>query len=225
MLYVSVQVVYFLSFYEYLMTLRQHIFSKYLHNQKVYEIIWHSNRLYVKVFSIFLLVLWLFVSAVYFLNIFTGRAWLWTMSSIIILWAYIKCVLSLFDDYLDALLITDLWLTHIRWDNPFKHRVDTIERSSIETVSDYQDNVLDTIFKKGHLKISLIEDDYYFRDVQDPAESSTMILNYKEMIISKQMANRQQVAQPSNDKYKLLVEALGEVVTDYVEKKDRRNLY
>ena len=134
-----------------------------------------------------------------------------------------KCIRDLFDDYLDTLLITDRWLAHVIWDNPFKHRVDTIERSSLETVSDYQENFWDTLFKKGHLKISLIEDDYFFRDVKDPAISSTMILDYKEMIISKQRAALQPQVSQENDKYKLLVEALWEVVNDYVDRKDGRN--
>lgn len=53
-----------------------------------------------------------------------------------------------------------------------------------------------------------------------------MILDYKDMILARLHPPAQQEPQHDHDKYRLLVEALGEVVTDYVDKKnDKKDLY
>ena len=203
------------------MTLRQLILSKYLHHQNVYETIGHSTWVYVKIFVLYLVlilaitVLFVFVRQLYPL---VRVSYIW---AILLLGIYLKCVWDLFDEYLDALLITDRWLARVTRDNPFRHRVDTIERWSLETVSDYQETFIDSIVKKGHLKISLIEDDYYFRDIWLPAVASTMILDYKDMMLAKSHSPAAADEEPDHDKYKLLVEALWEVVTDYVSRKDK----
>ncbi len=94
---------------------------------------------------------------------------------------------------------------------------------SLETVTSEQNSFADTLFKKGDISIRLEEEEHLFRNVHQPSAQVSMILVWKERILGTRTSYENNPTEQAKDKYELLVEALGEVVSEYVEKKDRSN--
>ena len=128
---------------------------------------------------------------------------------------------DLADEYLDSLVITNRWLILFRWNWLFNYTTDYLQRVSIESLSEEQKSFRDTLFKKWDLKIRLEDQRYIFAEVSHPTEQISKLLNRKEKILGRYQyhENETQAEAGAKDKYELLVEALGEVVSEYVEKK------
>ena len=76
------------------------------------------------------------------------------------------------------------------------------------------------MFKKGDITIRLEDEKIKFRDVSHPGEQVGKLLHRKEKILGRYQYHENETAtEAGKDKYELLVEALGEVVTEYVDKK------
>ncbi len=96
-----------------------------------------------------------------------------------------------------------------------------MQRVSLETVTDEQNSLADTLFKKGDISIRLEEEEHLFRNVHQPSQQVSKILTWKERILGTRTSYENNPTDQVRDKYELLVEALGEVVSEYVEKKDK----
>lgn len=63
------------------------------------------------------------------------------------------------------------------------------------------------------------DEQYTFKNASDPALSVAAILERKERIVGPKFVMENQDIEESKSKYDMLVEALGEVVSEYVEKR------
>lgn len=98
------------------------------------------------------------------------------------------------------------------------YKTDFFERHTIEAISHNQNSIRDKIFNKGDLQISLNEAiTFPFENVPNPKKTATMIQKLKERygIITVQHPT----TTGSTGDYTILMEALGEVVQEYVAKK------
>ena len=134
---------------------------------------------------------------------------------------YAKCLYDIADEYLDSLVITNRWLVLFRRNWLFSYTTDYLQRVSVESISEEQTSFRDTLFKKWDLKVRLEDEKYIFKEVGHPALQVNKLLHRKEKILWRYQyhENETQTEVDTKDKYELLVEALGEVVTEYVEKK------
>ncbi len=205
--------------------MRDPLLRNYIDSEHIYEIMWHSIWIYIEIAAKYCVLLLLAgVSYVYLVwplwiqRIQRVRAFVW-MS------IYLKCLYDIFDEYLDVLLITEQWLIHFQWDGFWSHRSEILQRVSIEAVSDHQNSFRDSLVKKWDVTIKLEDNVTKFNNIENPSQVTSKIIWYKEKILWRMnyYENEVAVAQTSadvNDKYKILVEALGEVVNEYVEKKN-----
>lgn len=134
---------------------------------------------------------------------------------------YAKGLYEFIDRYLDALVITNMWLLLFKRNWLFSYKTTAMQWVSIETITDQQDSFADSIFKKGDITIRLEEELHLFKNVAQPAQKVASIITWKERILWTRSAYENEVDESAKDKYELLVEALWEVVSEYVEKKDR----
>lgn len=203
------------------MGIRESLIRSYLQEEEVYEVIWHDITVFLKIALWYILLLVIVWALWYVLsnNIGDSAVLRWIMWSFWLI-LYIKWTIDLLDSYLDALLITNVWLLLFTWDWVFKQTVTNLQRVSTETIMYEQNSFWDTLFKKGDVRISVEDMKYTFKEVAHPAEKVTHILGWKEKILWRYHYTENEVEPEEKDKYELLVEALGEVVTEYVEKKN-----
>lgn len=131
---------------------------------------------------------------------------------------------DIFDEYLDSLVITDKGIIHFKRDGLWKQKAEMLSRVSIESVSHEQNSFWDSLIGKWDIKIKLEDVITRFDDVSDPAVVSNKILEYKDRILWRHNYMENEVKHEP-DKYNILIEALGEVVTEYVEKKKWNEYY
>jgi hypothetical protein len=74
------------------------------------------------------------------------------------------------------------------------------------------------LLNKGSIKIKRIDADYVFKDVYNPPLLSSLIIEIKERMLSEKQDSEEKESQ-SIDKFELLVEALGEIIKEYYNKK------
>lgn len=202
------------------MSIRTSLIKWYLQDEQVYEVIGHDLIVFVRIFVLYLLLLWA-VFGVWFLlaqtplpqtSIYRISLWLWVI-------IYIKWTLDLLDKYLDALLVTNVWLILFERDGLFKQTATNIQRVSLETVMYEQSSFWDTILKKGDIKLFVEDMTYSFKEVHQPSKKVTRVISRKEKILGRYHYTENETDPTEPDKYEVLVEALGEVVSEYVDKK------
>jgi hypothetical protein len=203
--------------------MRRRIFSGYLHEHEIYEIIGHDMFVYLRIGLKYLLVVGLLYGIYYFLSGYVRSSTLNRVFGGLGVIIYFKAMIDLIDEYLDALVITNFGLVLFRRDGLFKYKTIILQRVAIETVTDQQHGIRDSIFSMGDIEIRLEDTIHKFEDLQRPAQQVHKILTYKEKILGRDVYSEND-ADPGPDKYELLVEALGEVVTEYVDKKNQSRL-
>jgi hypothetical protein len=103
-------------------------------------------------------------------------------------------------------------------DGLLKHKTDFFDWNRIETVSYRYHTVWDKVFSKGDLMIKLDRDiEFPFENVSSPQKQMTKILKHKELFVAQ---NPKKEIDLNDEKISILAEALGEVVKEYLEKKD-----
>ena len=151
---------------------------------------------------------------------FLQTLWAW-----IGFFVYLKCMYDIFDEYLDTLIATDKWLIHFRRDGLWKQKSDLIQRVSMESLSHEQNSFFDSLVNKGDVFIKLEDTSITFRDISDPANTTNKIIDYKEKILWRHNYLENEQNNELSGKYNVLIEALGEVVSEYVEKKNDKDSY
>jgi hypothetical protein len=126
------------------------------------------------------------------------------------------------DKYMDALVITTTWLVHFNREHIFKHKTTSFQRHAIEKISEEQSTIIDTLLNKWDIKIMLEDRLYTFEQIGNPWKKVGDIAEYKQQYTTKLHHTEFQEkndAAPQERKNEILMEALSEVITDYLEKK------
>ena len=201
--------------------LKHALIKKYLDDQEVYAVIWHDILVYLKIVSgyIAILVLLYILFVVLQRYVISHTAIVWTAA---LMWItlYVKWLYDVADEYLDSLVVTNRWLILFRRNGLFDYKTDHLQRVSIESIAEEQSTFLDSVFKKWDITIKLEDERIRFKEVSHPAQKVWQLLNWKSKILGRYEYHENETsAEVGRDKYELLVEALGEVVTEYVDKK------
>lgn len=182
-------------------------------------------------FSVYFL---LFLKTIAFLGILTAAFWLvdkyiiWEYTSIsfaivgIIL--FVKFCLDFLNLYLDSLILTNTWITLFLWEWILENSVEVFYRDKIETISYRQRWFWNRILFSWDIDISLDDGiNLEFEDVHRPKKQIDKILRIKEKYLLQNMIGKDEKKfhnDLDDDKFNILVDALSDVVKDYVEKKD-----
>lgn len=200
--------------------MRAQFITWYLRDSTVYAVIWHDRLTYAKIVIVSSFT-WIVTRLLYTLLSGSRLWWWWTLVfGIIGVGIYLRTLYALLDEYLDVVVVSDLWLILLSRNGFFSYQTTIIQRTAIERISEQQHSFLDTILQSGDMTIKVEDEVYLFANVAHPTETVSSILHRKQKMFQRSM----QPLPPSSpeidkDKYDLLVEALGEVVSEYVEKK------
>jgi len=197
--------------------IRKAIIKRNINTSEIHHIVGHNWSVFFKelfkyfcylaVLLLIFLLLDRYIERPYLRRIF---AWLW-----LILFA--KFCIDFCDIYLDCIVMTDSWITIYLREWLLEYKNDHFDRNTIETISFNQKWLRDKLFMKWDVTITLdhwIE--YPFEDISNPKKQVDKILLLK---------NRFSAPAPEPEdpelewkKFDILVEALWEVVKDYMDK-------
>ena len=139
---------------------------------------------------------------------------------------YLLAIFMLLRSYFDVMVATDNHLYLVFWDSFYKYRIKIVTWSSIQDISVSPANSLSALFKDGHITIATEQDETIeFRHVYKPSRIAKDMYYIRDMIHMWSHAPAQPVHEVmdhniDDDKFKVLVETLGEVIVDYMKKKD-----
>lgn len=121
--------------------------------------------------------------------------------------------------YLDALIFSEKWITLFMREWIWDYKTDIFERDKIETISFNQNSVWDKIFGKWDITIKLEHGvDFPFDNVSWPKKQAWKIMRMKDYFLWQQRDIDLKDLQWEENKFNILVEALWEVVKEYMEK-------
>lgn len=200
--------------------LREQIIKKYVTVNDVLYVIGHNGSIFFG--SLLRTILYLVVLyGIYFLlNTYVVWDFLPWIFALLGFGFFVKYILDFFNDYLDSLLLSKEGITLFTWDGVLRYKTDFFSWNTIETVSYVHNSIWDKIFSKWDVIIKLEHEiEYPFENVSKPQRQMAKILKYKEQYASLQVSKTEEI-EINDAKISILAEALGEVVKEYLDKKD-----
>lgn len=116
-------------------------------------------------------------------------------------------------------------MVHFSRDGLRKQKINMLQWVSIESVSYEQNSFFDSLIDKWDVYVTLEDTTVKFTDVSSPAEVTNKLLEYKDKILWRHNYMENEVEHEWSEKYNILIEALWEVVNEYVEKKKNSDYY
>lgn len=204
--------------------LREYLLKKYVDLKDVKDIIGHSPFTYLRgaiIYSVLLFIIYVIYAVTQQYPQYQNLPYVKWIAGIIWLFIFFKRVVWFLNLYLDCLLISKDSLTVFLWDWILEYKTEIIDRWKISVISHNQNSLRDKIFGKWDLLIQMGNDiDFSFHDVAHPKKSaSKLILNKKEFEDLKKKKIEQDL-QWDQRQFDILVDALWEVIRDYMDTKN-----
>ncbi len=200
------------------MGLKKKLFKK--HFGDIEALISHSPFVYIKIIffttlvGIGLIMTWLYVQQTWNLFYIKPDIVKFVILAIAIL-AYLNFLIRFFDLYLDTIILTPEGIyIHRRW-GLLQNSQSMISRDWLESVSYTQNWLIENLFKFGDISLIHINGEEKFNNVPNPRENSQTILLTKKKYTSPLSWEQ------SQQKMEILIEALGEVVKEYLDSNQR----
>lgn len=199
--------------------LRNALIKKYVNGKDIERIIGHSSTVYLKR-SILTIVLLFVVFIIFSLLNHTSPAeyWKWIFGGIWLL-LFAKRAIDFLDAYLDCLILTkDSVILFLR-EGLLEYKTEVFSRNKITTISRNQNWLWDKLFGKGDLLIKLeFDTEFPFADISAPKKQAGKLTVLKESFLTKQKQTIEKDLSDDNERFNVLVEAMSEVVKEYMEK-------
>lgn len=200
--------------------IRKSIIKKNINTSEIYHIIGHNGSVFLKLFFRNLLILVLLILVFLLLDRYISRSYLSLIFAILWILVFIKFCIDFFNIYLDSLVMTNTGLILYLREWLLEYHTEFFDRERIESISYNQIWIWDKMFFKGNITIKLEHGiEFPFENVSYPKKQAEKILQLKNRFVPKK--NIQWDDDIENKKFDILVEALWEVVKDYMEKWDK----
>jgi hypothetical protein len=199
--------------------LRKEIIKRYVEVENIHHVIWHNGSILMR--EVLKTLLFLFVAYLIYLWIiqYSNREYRNRIFAFIGLYFFIKFVVNFLNLYLDALIFSDKWITMFMREGIREYKTDVFERDRIETISFNQNSVRDKIFGKWDITIKLEHwVDFPFENISHPKRQVWKIMRMKDYFVWQKKEQDLKDLEWEESKFNILVEALWEVVKEYMEK-------
>lgn len=204
-------------------SLQSALISSYLSDFSVKTVIGHDTLLYREIIAkhFFLIAIVILLS-----GLLRNVAWidediLRRASSGLVIFIYISCIYQLLNDYLDGLVISPAGLILFKRNNPFARQMSVIQRVAVESIQHEHRGIRESMFHLGNISIQVEDEKFSFRRVRYPLQTVSRLLKRKQEFTGNiKFENQSMPTTDKSGKYDLLLEALGEVMHEYIEKKD-----
>lgn len=199
--------------------LRREIIKQYVDVENIHHVIWHNGSILIR--EVLKTLLFLFVT--YLIYLWISQYSDWTYWSRLFaglgLYFFIKFVISFLNLYLDSLILSDRWITLFMREWIWDYKTDIFERDRIETISFNQNSLIDKIFGKWDIIIKLEHwVDFPFDNISSPKRQVWKIMRMKDYFVLQKKDRDLEDLKWEENKFNILVEALWEVVQEYMEK-------
>jgi len=207
--------------------LRRYLLGRYVDLKDVEDILGHSPFIYLRgalIYGVLLFVVYIayaIVRTYYSQDIYIKR-----IAGIVWLFLFCKRLLGFLNLYLDCILISKDSLTVFLRDGILEYKTEVIDRSKVSVISYNQNSLRDKIFGKWDLLIQMWNEiNFAFNDVSHPRKSaSKLTLNKKNHDEAKKKKIEQDLEWDQRQ-FDILVDALWEVIRDYMESKGNEEKY
>ena len=203
--------------------IRKYLIQQYIGVGPEAVIIWHHGSIHMRMAwrVLLLLVLLWWISTTIFSLRWMMQIFQWILTTLIIL-IYGYFLLQFLNDYLDALISTERGLTLFRRDGLLQYSVQQFERDKIEMISFVQDSLSDKILNKWDIVINLDHGvSFRIEQMGNPQKLVNMLRSMKWQYT--QSLGNHVDEQDNHDKFNILVETLGEVIKDYMDRDHRQS--
>lgn len=209
--------------------LRKYLLWRYVDLKDVEEILGHSPFIYLRgvlVYSVLLFVVYVAYAISQQYPQYQDVPYIKWIAGILGLLIFCKWILGFLNLYLDCILISKDSLTVFLRDGILEYKTEIIDRGKVSVISHNQNSLWDKIFGKWDLLIQMWNDiDFSFNDVAHPKKSaSKLILNKKEYEEIKKKKIEQDLEWDQRQ-FDILVDALWEVIRDYMDNKNNEEVY
>ena len=209
--------------------LRHYLLGRYVDLKDVEDILGHSPFIYLRGVLVYSVLLF-FVYVAYAISQqypeYQNVPYVRRIAGILGLFIFFKWLLGFLNLYLDCILISKDALTVFLRDGILEYKTEVIDRSKILVISHNQNSVRDKLCGKWDLLIQMWNDiDFSFSDISHPRKSaSKLTLNKKNHDEAKKKKIEEDL-QWDQRQFDILVDALWEVIRDYMETKNNEEKY
>lgn len=207
-------------------SLQQALVSSYLQDFSVKKVIGHDRRKYREIVFKYLFLIGLVAWCALFFDLFESinDVLLKWITSILVIVIYVWCFYELLDTYLDTLVVTDVGLILFQRHNPLSQTTSVIQRIAIESMEHTHNGFRSWLLNLGNLSIQVEDQRYLFPRITNPSKTIQQILKAKEKATRFQFGENKMPPPPptewaDKETYNIFVEALGEVMEEYLKKK------
>ena len=209
--------------------LRHYLLGRYVDLKDVEDILGHSPFIYLRGVLVYSVLLF-FVYVAYAISQqypeYQNVPYVKRIAGILWLFIFFKWLLGFLNLYLDCILISKDALTVFLRDWILEYKTEVIDRSKILVISHRQNSLRDKLCWKWDLLIQMWNDiDFSFSDISHPRKSaSKLTLNKKNHDEAKKKKIEQDLEWDQRQ-FDILVDALWEVIRDYMETKNNEERY
>lgn len=144
--------------------------------------------------------------------------WIFAILGMIVLF---KWIIDFFDMYLDCIVLTQESLTLFLREGILEYKTEIFFRNKVSSLSWKQKGLLDKLFLQGDLLLTLEHDlDVTFENVYLPKKWIGKISLLKQKFLDQKKLNLERDLAEDQDRFEILIEAMGEVVKDYLTGKE-----
>ncbi|HOQ78631.1 MAG TPA: hypothetical protein PLW94_00120 [Candidatus Absconditabacterales bacterium] len=197
--------------------IREFVIQRHTNTSKIHHVIGHHGSVFLKLFLkcfLVLLVLMLvfllldrYIMWEYLSRIFAGLGFM----------VFIKFCINFLNMYLDALVMTETGIVVYLREGLLEYKTEVFDRDKIETILHTQKGLRDKLFFRGDITIKLNYGiSFPFENIPNPKKQADKIQHLKAYFSYKKDENSSSVNEEKG--VDILVEALGEVVKDYIDK-------
>ena len=198
--------------------IRKAIIKKNINTSEIHHVVGHNGSVFFKILFKYFCYLAVLLLIFLLLDRYLTRQYLSRVFAGLWLILFVKFCMDFADIYLDCIVMTDAWITLYLREWLLEYKTDHFDWDSIETISFNQKWFRDRLFMKWDITITLDHGiEYPFEDISNPKKQVDKILQLKNRF-SVPIEQRQETAELEWKKFDILVEALWEVVKDYIDK-------
>ncbi len=205
--------------------MRKYVLNRYVSTSWDVKIIGHHGSIHMGIFlsSLFIIILLWVIHSILRYVIDWGNTtiinWIiWCIAAIF----YIRFIVQFLNKYLDALVISSEGISIFEWEEFLSYKLQKIDWDSIESITHLQHSLYDKILWKWTLKITIDHGVIFtFHDIYQPNRIADILREYKHNYGINSQHNNNLMEPTTNEsweKFEILVETLGEVIKDYMNK-------
>ena len=209
--------------------LRHYLLEKYVDLKDTEDILAHSPFIYLRgllVYSVLLFLVYIAYAVSQQFPQYQNVPYVKRIAGILWLFIFFKWLLWFLNLYLDCILISKEALTIFLRDWLLEYKTEIIDRSKISVISHRQDSFWDKLCGKWDLLIQMWNDiDFSFNDVSHPKKSASKLTLNKKNYEEAKKKKIEQDLEWDQRQFDILVDALWEVIRDYMENKGNEEIY